>query len=388
MKAKLIAVTSPGGERHPYADVTFDVVKQTCTMTIGVRIDRSVEYFDLVLPDGKQVVSLPPGGDLLYLVDEVMSAKVLATFSPQAWQRDCAIPVDGEVSFNVLPKLVDMDHNALMKLVDERGARDELAGGLAEAEAHSGPFEVEFDESDVVRMACLFSGMHGALGETDSISDIPERMWDDACAAARVILGRHKAEMQSATPPQNWEDWFERFKPKGADPEEDEAYLLRDLQDPEVLRVIQEDPSRVWTSLDVDGVESIASGVHFVNRMGYYLCEVPYSGPPCDVQDQDPLAEPQTWDELVDRFEPLPLPVARDPGNLLRSASDAELRQLAETEPARIWTILDVGGAETIVNGFQETPGAAYILCKVPYCGPSCEIAGDSSGVDVPRQRG
>lgn len=388
MKATIFAVISPGGDRHPYADVSFDVITQTFSMTPIAPVEKLIQYFELVLPDGRTIVSLPPDGDLLSLADEVMSAKVLAAFRPQAWQGDYAVPIEGEFEFNALPRLVDMDHKALMELASDPRARDRLADGLVEAEAHKGPFEVLIEEEDVVRMACLFSGFHGALGENERLQDIPVNIWDDACAAARVILGRHAVERLSSTPPKSWDDWVERFVPRAADPQGDASYLLRDLRDPEVLRVIEEDPSRVWTSLDVDGVESIANGVHFVNRMGYYLCDVPYSGPLCDFTDDDPNAEPQTWGELVDRFDPQPLPVARDPGNLLRASSDAELIELVTSDPARIWTVLDVGGAETIVNGFHETPGAAYIVCKVSYLGPDCEIAGDSGGAEVPRERG
>lgn len=290
--------------------------------------------------------------------------------------------------FNALPALIDMELDAVRKMFDEGSDFDCLADSLQERQDHDGPFEVSIEESDLIELVCLLSSNDEGLGENARMGDVPEAWWDDACTVARSILRMSEMERQSAIPPKNWEDWFERFKPKGADPEKEEAYLLRDLGDPEVLRVIQEDPSRVWTSLDVDGVESIASGVHFVNRMGYYLCEVPYSGPPCDVEDQDPHAEPQSWGELVDRFEPQPLPVARDPGNLLRSASDAELRQLSETDPARIWTVLDVGGAETIVSGFQETVGAAYIVCKVPYLGCDCEIVSEPNNAEVQRQRG
>lgn len=97
---------------------------------------------------------------------------------------------------------------------------------------------------------------------------------------------------------------------------------------------------------------------------------------------------PVSWEGFVDQFQPMPLPVARDPGNLLRSSSDSQLRQISDAEPARVWTVLDVGGAEKIINGFHDVQGAVYILCKVPYCGRDCEIASDSSPADVPRQRG
>lgn len=391
MKAKLVAVTSPGGDRHPYADVTFDVATQTCKMTEAEPVEQSIQYFDLVLPDGKRVAPLPPGVDLFALVDGVMSAKVMATFRPQVWHDGRALDLDeGSVEFNILPKLVNMDFESVRRLEYLQETGDRLADDLPEARAHSGPFEVDFDEEDIVQMACLFSGHHGALGDNDSIRDIPEWMWDDACAAARLVLGRHEGELQAATPPKNWEDWVERFKPQPADCF-DSSYLIRHLDDPQVLQAIKDDPERVWTSLDVDGESFISSGVSYVNRMGYYLCDVPYVGPMCDFPEDDdagdPNREPHSWEELVDRFEPQPLPVVRDPGNLLRSADDPELRVALDVDSCRVWTVLNLGGDEKIVNGFHSASGAVYILCNVPYGGPDCEIEGDGAD-QIERQRG
>ena len=36
-------------------------------------------------------------------------------------------------------------------------------------------------------------------------------------------------------------------------------------------------PEKVWTLLDVDGGLYISSGYHFVNRVGYFVTEVPWS---------------------------------------------------------------------------------------------------------------
>jgi len=39
--------------------------------------------------------------------------------------------------------------------------------------------------------------------------------------------------------------------------------------------VQSQDPNLVWTMLDCDGQLSIASGFHFVNRLGYLIASVP-----------------------------------------------------------------------------------------------------------------
>ena len=44
------------------------------------------------------------------------------------------------------------------------------------------------------------------------------------------------------------------------------------------------DPKHTWTVLDCDGVQIISSGIHFVNRMGYYFTKHPHDFM-VDVQD-------------------------------------------------------------------------------------------------------
>jgi hypothetical protein len=34
--------------------------------------------------------------------------------------------------------------------------------------------------------------------------------------------------------------------------------------------------NRIWTALDVEGDVIISNGLHFVNRLEHYICEVPY----------------------------------------------------------------------------------------------------------------
>jgi hypothetical protein len=65
---------------------------------------------------------------------------------------------------------------------------DSLADDLQERIDHNGPFEVRIDEQDVLRMVCLLSSAHGALGQGDSMQDVKPLMWDDFCLVARGIL--------------------------------------------------------------------------------------------------------------------------------------------------------------------------------------------------------
>jgi len=45
-----------------------------------------------------------------------------------------------------------------------------------------------------------------------------------------------------------------------------------------VRRTARVDPQRVWTYVDGDGGTFIVSGMHFVNRIGYFITELPAVG--------------------------------------------------------------------------------------------------------------
>jgi hypothetical protein len=55
--------------------------------------------------------------------------------------------------------------------------------------------------------------------------------------------------------------WFEEFKPV------DGGAIFEDVAK-------GTDPLTVWTVINADGYESIESGYHFINRMGYHITEV------------------------------------------------------------------------------------------------------------------
>jgi hypothetical protein len=39
--------------------------------------------------------------------------------------------------------------------------------------------------------------------------------------------------------------------------------------------VRQQNPARIWTLIEADGVLYAESGLHFVNRLGYFVAETP-----------------------------------------------------------------------------------------------------------------
>lgn len=60
---------------------------------------------------------------------------------------------------------------------------------------------------------------------------------------------------------------------------------IDDFDDP---RIKDANPANIWTELDVDGKTIIASGWHFVNRIGYWITKVPVKdGEFVEVVDED-----------------------------------------------------------------------------------------------------
>lgn len=68
-------------------------------------------------------------------------------------------------------------------------------------------------------------------------------------------------------------EWEEKYKPVKNHLSEYENLMFETYGD-EVEYVKSVDPLRVWTLLDGEGVHGIYSGLHWVNRLGYYITEV------------------------------------------------------------------------------------------------------------------
>lgn len=68
-----------------------------------------------------------------------------------------------------------------------------------------------------------------------------------------------------------YEDWIEKYHPimDGSSPQWIDDYKEIDKY------VKTQNNLCVWTEVDVDGYTYIYSGWHYVNRSGYYVCEVP-----------------------------------------------------------------------------------------------------------------
>jgi len=82
------------------------------------------------------------------------------------------------------------------------------------------------------------------------------------------------------------DEWVEKFKPIARDGE-----ILMPTEDGEIemfetygedLNFVRSQPSKkIWTYLDCDGCGWIQNGLHFVNRIGYYITENPWEEKDC-----------------------------------------------------------------------------------------------------------
>lgn len=93
-----------------------------------------------------------------------------------------------------------------------------------------------------------------------------------------------------------YEQWVDTYKPisdKHGQPRMFETYG----EDLDIVRVV--DNSFLWTFVDGGDYSGLSAGFHFVNRLGYYICQVAY-------QDEDlyiDLYEPDECEKSGHEFE-------------------------------------------------------------------------------------
>lgn len=79
-----------------------------------------------------------------------------------------------------------------------------------------------------------------------------------------------------------YEEWVERFKPIQIHDENDDSYngCLCDPWNGTDRALVDKmvGTNTVWTLIEEDGIRSIIEGWHYVNREGYFVTEIPYSG--------------------------------------------------------------------------------------------------------------
>ena len=84
--------------------------------------------------------------------------------------------------------------------------------------------------------------------------------------------------------------FFEQFKPVANTvvPHESWRGCLFDTTPAEMRHVQAADPLKVWTLCDCDGELLIQDGLHYVNRMGYFITEIGCDSPADTYEVYDP----------------------------------------------------------------------------------------------------
>lgn len=77
----------------------------------------------------------------------------------------------------------------------------------------------------------------------------------------------------------NWEEWESEFKPIPNHFDDNASYdgLMFETYEPEYSYIKNSDRFQ-WTLIEVDGTQYIIPGLHYVNRLGYFLTEKGYHG--------------------------------------------------------------------------------------------------------------
>ena len=77
---------------------------------------------------------------------------------------------------------------------------------------------------------------------------------------------------------QGWYKWAEKFKPTPNHilNDEDTREHMYETYGEELEYVIKTDSKYIWTLIQGDMCEIILAGYHYVNRLGYYITEVPW----------------------------------------------------------------------------------------------------------------
>lgn len=79
-----------------------------------------------------------------------------------------------------------------------------------------------------------------------------------------------------------YDEWFDKYKPITNDHDEIKVYETYG-KDLEFIESIIED-NRVWTFIDGGDFSVITNGAMFVNRLCYYVTEVPWEGEAGDIE--------------------------------------------------------------------------------------------------------
>lgn len=217
LTGELFESTSPGGEKHRIATAAMnDQMEVAVCIEDAKEPQKHVDYYVAQVQAANRTVKvcLPPPGSASHAVlvqlfggvpdalQAMMRCNVDATFIAQAWINDNAIEVDdGRQVFNAMPQLIRMDLGDVIEMFEEDVDYDELAHSCPGFENNTGPFEVQIDEEDVVKMVYLLSDNANVLPD-GRLADVTPAMWDDFCANAGAILKEVASASEREAPSQ------------------------------------------------------------------------------------------------------------------------------------------------------------------------------------------
>ena len=103
------------------------------------------------------------------------------------------------------------------------------------------------------------------------------------------------------------DEWLETYKPKTNHLDSNASWngTMFETYGEEIEFVKSTPDNFVWTLLDVDGESLIVNGQSWVNRMGYFVCEVPWNDDEFHeilIEDDEEVDEMLTKDEMMENY--------------------------------------------------------------------------------------
>jgi hypothetical protein len=85
-------------------------------------------------------------------------------------------------------------------------------------------------------------------------------------------VGKQERVKMSYTEYQGWDQWADKYKPVGTG-----ETRMFETYGADLKTVLGTHPNYVWTWMQGDMSDIICAGYHLVNRLGYYVTEVPWT---------------------------------------------------------------------------------------------------------------
>lgn len=78
----------------------------------------------------------------------------------------------------------------------------------------------------------------------------------------------------------SYDDWFDQFQPIKNMFDDNASFdgCMFETYDRELEHVKKADPANVWTLVEAEGGIYLSNGFHYVNRIGYFISQFPFTG--------------------------------------------------------------------------------------------------------------